>query len=59
MAKRRLGKVPPSMRIQAHDPKLLRLGMRMGLHTAEARTVPEALKELAQLKVAAIVGCPF
>jgi AhpD family alkylhydroperoxidase len=26
---------------------------------AKARTIPPALKELAQLKVAALVGCPF
>jgi alkylhydroperoxidase family enzyme len=26
---------------------------------AKARTIPPALKELAQLKVAAMVGCPF
>jgi hypothetical protein len=29
-----------------------------GIH-AGARTVPHVLKELAQLKVAAMVGCPF
>ncbi len=59
LAKRKLGRVPLGLRVRALDPKLLRLGLRMDLHTAAARTVPNVLKELAQIKVAAMVGCPF
>jgi len=59
MAKRRLGKVPLGLRVRAIDPKLLRMALRMDVHTRDARTVPSGLKELAQLKVAAMVGCPF
>ncbi len=57
--KRRLGRVPLGTRIRARDPKLLELAGRMDLHMASPGTVPEKLKELAQLKVAAMVGCPF
>jgi Carboxymuconolactone decarboxylase family len=59
LAKRRLGRVPLSARIQARDPKLLEAAARMSMHIARPGTVPLKLKELAQLKVAALVGCPF
>lgn len=59
LAKRRLGRVPLSARIQARDPKLLQAAARMSMHIARRGTVALKLKELAQLKVAALVGCPF
>ena len=59
LTKRRLGRVPPSARIQARDPKLLELSSRMTAHLAGPGVVSHKLKELAQLKVAAMVGCPF
>jgi alkylhydroperoxidase family enzyme len=57
--KRRLGRVPASARIQARDPKLLELASRMSMHIARPGTVAPKLNELVQLKVAAMVGCPF
>lgn len=59
LTKRRLGRVPVSARIQARDPKLLEAAARMSMHIARPGAVPLKLKELAQLKVAALVGCPF
>ena len=59
LAKRRLGRIPLGVRIRARDPKLLELSGRMDLHIAKAETVPAILKELAQIKVAVMVGCPF
>ena len=59
MTKRRLGRVPLSARIPARDPKLLAAAARMSVHIARPGAVPLKLKELAQLKVAAMVGCPF
>jgi hypothetical protein len=59
LVKRRLGRVPLPARLRAHDPKLLQLADRMSRHTAAAGTVSTKLKELVQLKVAAMVGCPF
>jgi hypothetical protein len=46
-------------RVRAYDPKLLELAFRMDLHTAAQRTVPAVLKQLAQIKVAVMVGCPL
>jgi hypothetical protein len=59
LVKRKLHRVPHGVRIRAHDPKLLELSGKMDLHVARAQTVPLKLKELAQIKVAALVGCPF
>ena len=60
LAKRRLGRVPLGLRVRARDPKLFRAHcahgsvQRFAGHRADA-----PLKELAQLKVAMMVGCPF
>jgi hypothetical protein len=59
LAKRRLHRVPLGMRIRAFDPKYLRLASRLDMYGAAPGTVPMNLKELAQLKVALMVGCPF
>jgi hypothetical protein len=58
LMKRRHGRVPMAMRVRARDPKLLRLARSMDLHMAAAGTVAFKLKELAQIKVAMMVGCP-
>lgn len=57
--KRRYGHVLLSTRIRANDPKLLALAELMGLHTSARGTLQPTLKELVQLKVAAMVGCPL
>ena len=59
LVKRRLGRLSLGVRIRAHDPKLLEVAARMDIHTAASLTVPANFKELAQIKVAAMVGCPF
>lgn len=57
--RRRLGRVPQGMRIRALVPKFLRHAVRMDIFAASKGLVPMSLKELAQLKVAMLVGCPF
>lgn len=57
--KRRYGHVLLSTRIRANDPKLLVLAELMGRYTSVRGTVSPKLKELVQLKVAAMVGCPL
>lgn len=47
------------MRVRALDPKLLRSSVQMDFYLASNRQVPVVLKELAQIKVAMMVGCPF
>ena len=57
--KRRYGHVLLSTRIRGNDPKLLALAELMGRYTSARGTVSPKLKELVQLKVAAMVGCPL
>lgn len=52
LVKRRRGRIHLGIRLRARDPKLLELACRMDVHTASTGTVPLALKELAQIKVA-------
>jgi hypothetical protein len=59
LTRKYLNRVPVGTRVRALDPKLLKNCVRMDFHTAKAVTVSASLKELAQLKVAAMVGCPF
>lgn len=58
LVKRRRGRIHLGMRLRAHDPKLLELACRMDVHNS-AGMLPSALKELAQIKVAVMVGCPL
>jgi len=58
-AKRRYGHVPLSTRIRANDSKLLALAELMGRYTSARGTLSPKLKELVQLKVAVMVGCPL
>ena len=57
--KRRYGHVPLATRIRALDSKLLEVYERMNAHNAKAGVADAKLKQLVQLKVAAVVGCPF
>lgn len=57
--KRRYGHVLLSTRIRANDPKLLALAELMSRYTSAPGAVPSMLKELVQLKVATMVGCPL
>lgn len=58
-AKQRMGSVRVGTRIRAFDPKYLNASVRMDMYAASRGVVPMTLKELAQLKVAMMVGCPF
>ncbi len=56
---KRIGRLPKSKTLAAHHTPTLLATTWMDAVCASARTVPLVLKELAQLKVAALVGCPF
>lgn len=56
---KRLGLIPKTKALAAHHTRTLLAWTWMDRICASAETVPFALKELAQLKVAALVGCPF
>ncbi|HLK47144.1 MAG TPA: hypothetical protein VKT49_03355 [Bryobacteraceae bacterium] len=57
--KKRMGRIPRSKTLAAHHTPTLLASSWMDAGCARARTVSPILKELAQLKVAAMVGCPF
>jgi hypothetical protein len=58
-AQAKYGAVPLSMTVKAHHPEIFQanLGFEVGL--ARAHRVKGALVALAEVKVAALVGCPF
>ena len=57
--KKRIGLVPKSKTLAAyHTPGLL-ASTWMDVVCASAKSIPVTLKELAQLKVAMLAGCPF
>jgi alkylhydroperoxidase family enzyme len=57
--RRAIGIVPKSKRLAAHHTPTLLAGSWMDAINGGARSVPAVLKELAQLKVAVMAGCPF
>jgi hypothetical protein len=54
-----IGLVPKSKRLAAHHTPTLLAGSWMDAINGGARAVDSKLKELAQLKVAMMAGCPF
>ncbi len=59
MTKRKVGRVVLPVKIMGHHPRLL-MGMgQMEQAQLAARSVPLTLKELAQIKTAMLIGCPF
>ena len=59
MARKRLGKVPEPFTVVAHHPTLFKGNGLFEWAMERSRLVNLRLKELAQIKVAAMVGCPF
>jgi len=47
------------VKITAHHPRLLKAYGQMEMGQAAATSVPAAVKALAEIKVATLVGCPF
>jgi hypothetical protein len=59
MTKRKVGRVVMPVRIAAHHAKLLWGYGQMEQSLLGSRQVEAALKDLGQLRVATLVGCPF
>ncbi len=57
--RKRIGRVPKSKTLAAYHTGTLLASTWMDALSASARTISPVLKELVQLKVAALVGCPF
>lgn len=59
MTKRKLGRLIVPTKIMAHQPKLLRAASAMEMGQLKMHSVPGTLKELAGIKAAMMIGCPF
>jgi hypothetical protein len=59
MTKRKVGRVVMPVRIAAHHAKLLWGYGQMEQSVLGSRLVDERLKNLAEVRVATLVGCPF
>ncbi len=59
LTKRKLGRVVMPVQIVAHHSRLLWGYGQMEQSLASSRLVDAGLKDLAQLRVATLVGCPF
>jgi hypothetical protein len=59
LTKRKVGRVVMPVQIVAHHPRLLWGYRQMEQSFAASHLVDAALKDLAQLRVATLVGCPF
>ena len=59
LTKRKLGRVVMPVRIVAHHSKILWGYGQMEQSLLGSRLVDLGLKDLAQLRVATLVGCPF
>lgn len=57
--RKRMRVVPKSKTLAAYHTPTLLASSWMDAVNAGARTVPPIVKELAQLKAAAMIGCPF
>jgi len=58
-SKRMVGKVPEPLTVAAHQPWIFRAYTGYEFALARAKLVDPRLKVLAELKAAALVGCPF
>lgn len=59
MTKRKVGRLVMPVRIAAHHSKLLWGYGQMEQSLLGSRQVPQVLKDLGQLRVATLVGCPY
>jgi hypothetical protein len=57
--RRKLGRVVLPIKINAHHPRLLWALAEMEQGQMAAKSVDAALKSLASVKVATLIGCPF
>jgi hypothetical protein len=59
MTKRQIGRVIEPLKVTAHRTPLLWASVQMERVQMKMHAVDHSLKELAQIKVAMLVGCPF
>ena len=59
MTKRKVGRVVLPVKIAAHQTRILRAVGEMEMGQAAVHSVDHALKALAGIKAAMLIGCPF
>ncbi len=59
LTRRKIGRIVMPVQVTAHHPKLLWGYGQMEQSLASSHLVDAVLKDLAQLRVATLVGCPF
>ncbi len=59
MTRRKVGRVVMPVQLLGHHPRLLFGYGMMEDSFARSHTVSEALKNLVQVRVASLIGCPF
>lgn len=59
MTKRHIGRIILPVKVTAHHPRILRGMGDMEQAQAAVHSIPETLKELASIKAAMLIGCPF
>jgi hypothetical protein len=59
LTKRKIGRIVMPVQVTAHHPTLLWGYGQMEQSLASSHRVDAALKDIGQLRVATLVGCPF
>ena len=59
LTKRKVGRVVMPVQVVAHHSRILWGHAQMELSLGASRLVDASLKDLAQLRVAMLIGCPF
>lgn len=59
MTRRKVGRVVMPVQVMAHHPRILWGHGLLEDSLSRSRQVDEALKELVQVRVATLIGCPF
>ena len=59
LTRRKVGRVVMPVQVTAHHPVILWGYGQMEQSLLSSRRMPAALKDLASLRVATLVGCPF
>jgi hypothetical protein len=58
-ARQRYGKLPDPLTIMAHNPSVVSAYIKYDENFNQSNLVDKSLKEIAQIKVATLIGCPW
>jgi len=58
-ARERYGKLPDPLTVMAYNPAVLSAHMKYDENFNRSSLVDKKLKEIAQIKVATLIGCPW